>query len=142
MNRPRPSRCRVTCRRPRAPRRPHEISRGRRQRAAIARARALDPALLVCDEPVRALDVSIRAQVSDLPEDLRAETGFAALFIGHGLKVVRQVADRVAATYPGRIVEEGAPEQMIHDPLHPCTQALVSAAPSPRAAGPRAGASC
>ncbi len=91
---------------------------------------------------MRALDVSIRAQVSDLPEDLRAETGFAALFIGHGLKVVRQVADRVAATYPGRIVEEGAPEQVFHDPLHPCTQALVSAAPSPRAAGPRAGASC
>jgi len=99
---------------------PHELSGGQRQRVVIARALALDPELLVCDE------------VLNLMSDLRDRTGFAALFISHDLKVVRQMADRVAVMYLGRIVEEGAPDQVFHAPLHPYTQALVSAAPTPR----------
>jgi peptide/nickel transport system ATP-binding protein len=113
------------------PKRPHEFSGGQCQRISIARALVLDPTLLICDEPVSALDVSVQAQILNLLEDMKARYGLTMVFIAHDLGVVRNISDRVAVMYLGKLCEVGPPEQVYLQPRHPYTAALLRSIPVP-----------
>ena len=116
---------------------PHEFSGGQRQRIGVARALSVDPSLIICDEPVSALDVSIQAQVINLLRDLQANMGLSYLFISHDLNVVGYVSDRVAVMYLGHIMEYAGVDEIYDKPFHPYTRALLSAIPKTRHVGPR-----